>query len=103
MNTSYQLWLNEDYKEESDAKNCNKTISHKGRSHHKNIQQRTQKHAHCKQLTCCEVNWSPPKALTQGFIPPVPRAITTNAIAGPILSQNNNGLPFILVTFNKIR
>ena len=33
------------------------------------------KHRNDRTLTCFSSNWSPPKAATQGLIPPVPKAI----------------------------
>lgn len=36
---------------------------------------RSWKHRNNRSLTCFSSNWSPPKAATQGLIPPVPKAI----------------------------
>jgi len=44
--------------------------------------------------TCCDVNWSPPNALTHGFIPPVPKPIKIIAIIGPILPQDTDNGQF---------
>ena len=39
-------------------------------------------------LTWSSVNWSPPKADTQGLIPPVPTAIIINPTAARALEKN---------------
>lgn len=43
------------------------------------------KYRNNKTLTCFSSNWSPPKAATQGLIPPVPRAIRLRPINDKIL------------------
>ena len=65
------------------------------------MQQQTTEYKVCKWATCCDVNWSPPKALTQGFMPPVPRPISIIAIAGPTLGHStaHTNLIFAICTY----